>query len=139
VRLNPDYGLYLLRQGYSRNVRHRFYDFPLNHITVVGPGQFTTVKNQELMGVEYATSLDFDLRILAEILRLCPPSIVDFVGSEILSDQVSPRTIQLPQILTLGVETVLGQVQKGLHDDFVPLVIEKVFSVHELKDSDEGH
>lgn len=134
MRLYPDYGLFLLRQGYTRELRQFFYDFPLDHITVIGPGQFTTMKNRVCGGVEYATSLDFDSRILADILNLSPPSVMDLVMEELSRDPISARTIQIPQALTLGVEGTLGQLQSGLHDEFVPVVIARVFGVQVLEE-----
>ena len=100
--LYPDYGLFLLGQGYTREVRHCFYDFPLDHITVLGQGQFTTMKNKVFDGVEYAISLDFDSQILADILRLCPPSVANCVKNELSRDSVSPRQIQIPQPVALS-------------------------------------
>jgi hypothetical protein len=132
VRLYPDYGLFLLRQGGAREVHHFLYDFPLDHITVVGSGQFTTMKNHVFAGIEYAMSLDFDSHILASILRKSPRSVVTCVRGERNRDPVSPRSIQLPQTLALGVEAMLGELQRGLHDEFIPLVIAKVLSVTEV-------
>jgi hypothetical protein len=126
VHLYPDYGLFLLSQGYAREVRHCFYDIPFNHITVIGQDQFSTMKNHVFAGVEYAMSLDFDFRILADILSLGPPVVVDHVRAELSRDPISPRIIQFPQNLSVGVEATLGQLQRGLHDEFVPLVIARV-------------
>ncbi len=91
------------------------------------------MKNQVCGGVEYATSLDFDSRILADILSLSPPSVIDIVMEELSRDPISARTIQIPQALTLGVEGMLGPLQVGLHDEFVPFVIARVFSVQVLE------
>jgi hypothetical protein len=38
MRLYTDYGLLLLGQESTGEVRHCFYDFPLDRIVVVGPG-----------------------------------------------------------------------------------------------------
>lgn len=136
MRLYPDYGLLLLSQGYTREVGHFFSDFPLDRISVVGPDQFTTMKNKVFSGIEYAISLDFDSRILADILSLCPPSIVGFAKSELGRDPISPRLIQIPKPVALSVETTLGQLQRGLHDEFVPFVIVRVFSVRVLEENE---
>jgi hypothetical protein len=133
MSIYPDYGLFLLGQGYTREVRHSFYDFPVDHITVIGQGQFTTMKNMVFDGVEYAISLDFDSRILADILSLSPPSIANCVRAKISLDPISSQLIQIPQTLALGVEATLGQLQRGLHDEFVPFVIARVFRVQVLE------
>jgi hypothetical protein len=133
VHLYPDYGLFLLSQGYAREVRHCFYDIPFNHITVIGQDQFSTMKNHVFAGVEYAMSLDFDFRILADILSLSPPVVVDYVRAELSRDPISPRIIHFPQNISVGVEATLGQVQRGLHDEFVPLVIARVLKVKGLE------
>ena len=132
MRIYPDYGLLLLGQGCTREARHFFYDFPVDRIVVVGPDQFTTMKNKVINGVEYAISLDFDFRILTDILSLCPPSVVNCVKAELSRDSGSPRIIQISNPVALDVETTLGQLQRGLHNEFVPFVIARVFAVPAL-------
>jgi hypothetical protein len=133
VRLYPDYGLFLTGQGYTREARYCFYEFPFNHFMLVGHDQFTTMKNKVFDGVEYAVSLDFDSRILADILSLSPPSIANCVRAELGRDPSNTQIIQLSETLALGVEATLGKLQRGLHDEFVPFVIHRVFSVQVLE------
>jgi hypothetical protein len=83
MHLCPDYGLLLLSQGYTREVRHCFYDIPLDHISVLSPGQFTTVKNKEVDGTEYAISLDFGSQILSNILNERHSSIANCIKDEL--------------------------------------------------------
>jgi hypothetical protein len=87
------------------------------------------MKNNVFDGFEYAISLDFTSRILAGILSLCPPSIANCRESELSRAPISPRLIQITQPVALDVETTLGQLQSYIHDEFVPLVIARVFSV----------
>jgi hypothetical protein len=131
-RLAPDYGLFLLNEGYSRDVGLNFYDFPFHYVGVLELGRFTTTRNLMRGGIEYAVSLDFDTEILAEILALCPEPVADCVMGELENDPSGPSTIKLPEPLAIGLEATLGQLQFGDGEKFVPLVIKRVLSVAKL-------
>jgi hypothetical protein len=131
----PDYGLFLLSEGYCRDVGLNFYDFPLHYIGVLGLGRFTTTRNLMRGGVEYAVSLDFDTEVLAKILALSPESVVNCVMAVLKADPAGLSRIELPEPLTVGLEAYLGELQFGDGEKFVPLVIKRVFSVSRLADS----
>jgi len=131
----PDYGLFLLSEGYSRDVGLNFYDFPFHYIGVLGLGRFTTTRNLVWGGVEYAVSLDFDTEVLAHILALSPESVVNCITAILKVDPAALSRIELPEHLLVGLEATLGELQSGGGEKFVPLVVKKVFSVSRLPDS----
>lgn len=131
----PDYGLFLLSEGYSRDVALYFYDFPFHYIGVLGLGRFTTTRNLTRGGIEYAVSLDFEAEVLAEILALSPESVVSCVMAVMKADPAALSRIELPEPLSVGLEAHLGELQIGDGEKFVPLVIKRVFSVSRLTDS----
>ena len=53
----PDYGQALIRSGVSPNFESIFYTIIIDHISVVAPGEFTTLFNMNLEGVEHVSGL----------------------------------------------------------------------------------
>lgn len=68
-------------------------------------------------GIEYAVSLDFDYRVLTEILNGCPPSVGIYVACHVPEDNPSPTTDY-----NRG-RNGLPKSAKSLNEQFVPLVI----------------
>lgn len=70
TQFRPDFGLHLLRSGYSQQVEQTFYRFALPEFSVAGPDLFTTTWAKEFDGSEYAVSIDFNGAILQQIVQL---------------------------------------------------------------------
>jgi hypothetical protein len=128
----PDYGLFLLSEGCSRDVGLIFCDFPFHYIGVLGLGRFTTTRNLVRGGVEHAVSLDFGTEVLAEILALSPESVVNCVMTVMKAEPAGLSRVELPEPLSVGLEAYLGELQIGDGEKFVPLVIKRIFSVSRL-------
>jgi hypothetical protein len=72
------------------------------------------------------------IRILTDILDGSPSAVVDCVRTRLSPARVYGQRIQLPQTIALGLKTKLGPLPRGLHDEFVPLVIVTVLSIQTL-------
>lgn len=123
----PDYGLRLMSDGISRDVDQVFHDFRLYSLTVLGPGQYSTMVEMPLAGELHALSLDFNQQQLDQILLKASPQIASFLRSELRADPATQRTIDFQGEVTFGVRARLGEVQKLPRESFVPLVAQEIF------------
>jgi hypothetical protein len=128
MSFKPDYGLRLLREGYSANVLQSFTNFCLFSLTVLSRGQYSTMVEIPWAGEMHALSLDFNHQQLDEILKKAkgPREVVDFIQQEIKRDPVTPRTIDFPGTIIFAVNARLGEVQRSNREEFVPLVVEEI-------------
>jgi hypothetical protein len=124
--LKSDYGLFLAAQGVTRDVEHFLYDFRLYEISVLGEGQYTTMVNLPAESELYAMSLDFDAIMLQKILQRSADQVRDLVERELSADPSTPRTIELPQPIRLGVVAKLGAKQTVAKEQFIPLVAQRL-------------
>ncbi len=122
----PDYGLALIRSGAGPEFESVFYTINMDHISVVAPGDFTTLFNMNLGGVEHALSLDFGREKLDLILDLAQPKTRRKVQAW-LRGLNGVSTIELDEPITFGATAGLGQEQQAEKERYVPLVIRRVF------------
>lgn len=129
--MHPDFGLFLLGQGWTRDELYFFMDFTTDHISVVGPGKLSTMSVREFDGQLYAMSVDFDVQIFQKLLEIIPPRVADFIranfGEEVGAVRV-PFTIELPERITFGFQAKIGDMEtSAAEEQFVPFVIQEVF------------
>jgi hypothetical protein len=70
-----------MQMGMSRDVEITFMDFPSKHLDVIAPGRYCTTANTTGEGTEYALTLDFDAKILEQILFHVPDSAATRIRS----------------------------------------------------------
>lgn len=126
MSFKPDYGLYLMNKGISRDVDHSFCDFRLYSLTVLGHGQYSTMVDLPFAGKLYALSLDFNQKQLEQILTKASPQLLSFIKEELSRDPFTPRTIDFVGEVVFGVRARLGQLQKVKKESFVPLVAQEI-------------
>ena len=124
--LRPDYGLRLLREGFSPNVDHYFYDFRLYSLSVLGAGQYSTMVDMPYAGEMHALSLDFDETHLARILSKAPEQLRAYIRAQLAADPETPHTIDFKGEVSFGVRARLGEIQTAQHESFVPLVAKEI-------------
>jgi hypothetical protein len=130
--LHPDYGLHLLEQGLGHIVQH-FYSLPLDHLTLLGPGQgFTTLVNLESSGQLYAASFDIPDKLWEDLLGALPEDVVNEMVAELEGIESVPRTVELSRVVRVQVAAWPGRPQRGSRDTFVPLVVERIESAEEV-------
>jgi len=122
--MKPDYGLMRLQSGLGHVIQF-FYDVPLSHISVSAPGRYTTLLNTVHDGVEYAVSFDLGLTQVAALIARLPVSKREVVQMELGRIGVG-QTIEFEESILVTLETRLGEIQRVRHEEFVPLVIERV-------------
>lgn len=126
LTFKPDYGLRLLRGGISPNVDLIFYDFRLYSLTVLGPGQYSTMVEMPYIGEMHALSLDFDEAHLARILSKAAEQLRAHITSQLTADPATPRTIDFDGAVSFGVRARLGKIQTVQRESFVPLVAQEI-------------
>ena len=123
----PDYGLRMLRDGYSSAMDLFFYDFRLYDLAVLGRGQYSTMVNMPIAGEQHALSLDFTHAQLPQVLAKAEPRLASFLRAELARDSVSPRAIDFEGYVAFGVRARLGALQTVANEQFVPLVAQEIF------------
>lgn len=126
MSFKPDYGLHLMKKGYTEKQDHHFYDFKLYSLTVLGRGQYSTMVDMPWNGELYALSLDFNQDQYEKIILKAPSQIAIFLKSEIENDPSSARTIDFEGEVTFGVRARLGKLQEGQYESFVPMVAQEI-------------
>lgn len=122
----PDYGLRLMKEGYSPTVDQFFYDFRLFSLTVLGRGQYSTMVEMPYAGQVHALSLDINETQLNQILSKATPQLRSFILGQLIGDPDTPRTIDFAGEVSFGVRARLGQIQKLQRESFVPLVAQEI-------------
>jgi hypothetical protein len=126
MSFKPDYGLRQLHDGISRNVNQYFYDFRLFSLSILGPGQYSTMVDVPYEGELHALSLDFNQDQLDRILSHASPQIASLIRKELGRDSSTPRTIDFDGEVVFGVRARLGQLQKARLESFVPLIAQEI-------------
>jgi hypothetical protein len=123
----PDYGLRLLKDGYSPNTDLYFYEFRLYSISVLGVGDYSTMVEKRYDGETHALSLDFNGAQLEKILAGAEPDVTAFVRAELSKDPISSRTIELDPFVSFAVRARMGRLETAsTNEQFVPLVAQEI-------------
>ncbi len=134
----PDYGLRLLREGFSPTIDLYFFNFRLYSLNVLGPGQYSTMVEYLYANERHALSLDFNEGQLNQILAKATPELSAFIRSQLEADPTTPRAIRFEEEIPFDVRARLGQLQKAQHEEFVPLVAQEIVSGSKLARSTEA-
>jgi hypothetical protein len=127
MAFRPDYGLAPIRSGVDPDFQAFFYTLHLDHISAIGPNQFTTLLTVMLEGSEHALSLDFSADQLNRILEHAQPATVAR-ARRWLQQLCGEATLDIPERITFGARASLGEEQQAEKERYVPLVIQEVFS-----------
>ncbi len=129
--LLPDFGKHLAESGTPQNARFIYPTWEIDALQIISEGRYCATRVQAVNGKEYCATFDFDDDVLIEIMRRASVETLDTVTESIEHDPSSTRSIPLPSPVNVGISAILGELQQGLHDVFIPLVIQEVFG--------EGH
>ena len=120
-----DFGNLMLSMGKKE---FSFIPFRMYHLVVVSEGCYTTTSNIGWNDEYYAVTLDFDQRILNELLRLLP-SKISVPLQHAIEYQIKPPTkIDFPSPIDISVFTQLGEPTGNIHENFVPFVVVKILA-----------
>lgn len=120
-----DFGNLMLSTGEKE---HNFIPFRMYHLVVVSEGSYTTTSNVGWGDEYYAVTLDFDQRILNQLLRLLP-SKMSVPLQHAIEYQVKPPTkIDFPSPIDIAVKTKLGEPTGNIHENFVPFVVLEILA-----------
>jgi stage V sporulation protein K len=143
ARKLPDLGKYLASKGMPQKTALVYNSWELDDLAVVGRGHYCTTRVQPLDGNLYCTTFDFGNDILEKILARAPAATKALVAGSLAEDPESVRHVRIPNPINVGIVATLGNLQQGLHELFIPLVITEVFgadptAVMEELDVDQG-
>ena len=127
-QLLPDYGLFLLRRGVQPGTRLVFFDVPINHLTRPTLRRVSiTLSIEEEPGQHYAISFDFTGPHIDELLAVFPEPQQESLWRW-LEDRhtVGEHLAIAPPATVFRLEATLGTLQRGVYEQFVPLIVQHV-------------
>jgi len=124
--LLPDLDKHLAAKGTPQTMLI-FTSWEMDTLQVSGSGQYCTTRVQPSEGRLYCATFDFDNSILTDLMHAATERTQDFIAEKLIDDPFSVRSMVLPDPISVGVAATLGDLQQGLHDLFIPLVIAEVF------------
>lgn len=125
--LLPDYGLYLLSQGVQPETRLIFFGLPIDHLTRPALRTVSVTLSTEEQGQDYAISFDFIGPRIDELLAAFPEPARESLWRWLEDRHTVGEHLQLsPSAILFNVEATLGAVQRGLYEEFAPLIVQRV-------------
>ncbi len=128
--LLPDFGKHLAATGTPQESIFVYATWEMDMLQVVGLGRYCSTRVQPHEGALYCATFDFDDDVLCEILKAATRETLDAVTVSLIDDASGARNLLLPTPVNVGVAAVLGKLEQGLHDVFIPLIITEVFGGH---------
>jgi hypothetical protein len=122
-------GVHLISQGAPKKAALFYTSWSIDELDVMGRGQYRTSRVQELDGNQYCATFDFGDEVLEQLLARAPAHTRAAVLRTLAHDPETPRCERLPGAIDIGIAAVLGELQQGLHECFVPLLITDVFGL----------
>jgi hypothetical protein len=123
----PDLGKHLASKGTPQKTALIYPAWETDTIAVAGLGKYCVTMAQPFEGKLYCATFDFGMDILEDILERATQATQSLVLSALVEDPYSIRRIKLPNPVNIGVMAMLGDVQQGIHEMFIPLVVLEVF------------
>ena len=123
----PDFGKYLASKGTPQKTALIYDSWEIDDLAIVGRGRYCTTRVQPMDGDLYCATFDFGSDILEQILARAPAATRELVRRSLAEDPDSVRHVRIPTPISLGVAATLGNLQQGLDETFIPLVIIEVF------------
>lgn len=125
----PDLGIYLASKGMPQKTALVYNSWEMDDLAIMGRGRYCTTRIQSLDGNLYCATFDFGNEVLEQILARAPKSTNAHVKRSLAADPDGVRHLHIPNPIGLGVVAVLGDLQQGMHETFIPLVITNVFGL----------
>ncbi len=129
MAFKPDYGLYLASIGTTSKVRLHFPGFRLFTLSVLGGGYFSTTNEYPAGEQSYALSVDFNADQLRTILSFADKSTYNYVVEILQKDANSQREIELPTSISFNLTAHLGELQKSVYEEFIPLIADDIEAI----------
>jgi hypothetical protein len=123
----PDLGKYLASKGMPQKSAFIYTSWEIDDLAIVGRGHYCTTRIQPMDGNLYCATFDFGKDILEQILARAPVATRTLVTRSLAEDPDSVRHLRIPNPINVGIAATFGNLQQGLHDAFIPLVITEVF------------
>ncbi len=126
-RFLPDYGLFLLSQGVQPDTRLMFFDLPIDHLTRPALRTVSVTLRIEEPDQHYAISFDFTGPRIDELLATFPEPARERLWQWLEDPSTVGEHLQLSPTTTVStLEATLGRVQRGIYEEFAPLIVQRV-------------
>lgn len=74
----------------------------------------------------YALSVDFNADQLRKMLSFADKATYDYVVETLQKDANSQREIELPNYIGFSLFAHLGELQKSVYEEFIPLIVDDI-------------
>lgn len=126
----PDYGTYLMGQGVDRQVEQHFHGCWIDRFTMLGIEEGMTTLTTITRGAdEFAASFDISWDLWVDFLSALPPALADEIARGLDDIDALPHTVEFPEPCRIGMAARIGEPQVGTGERFVPLVVERIWTV----------
>jgi hypothetical protein len=123
----PDFGKHLTNLGTPQRAMPFFPGWEIGFIDMLGHGEYSTNQVIGLNGKRFSAVFWFGVDVLDQILIRAQPSTRLWVNRSLERDPNSCRRLTLRSSISVGIAVVLGTLQQGTDESFIPLVIHSVF------------
>jgi hypothetical protein len=122
----PDYGFTVYKIGLERDVLHIFPSFYLQFLTRVNDELYTGTATFMLGENEYLVSFDFSVEMYHALVAELPHKVAVAIKQSLTR---APYHANLGHSIILTCSGYLGEITKGQHDEFVPIMVTSVGDV----------
>ena len=122
----PDYGLRRKRDGLDSSVEIHIQAFPVDHVSVLSRGLYSTFADIHYAGEFHAISLYFGQDHLEAILSRGPLRLRLFVKFKLDQDPATPRSIDFPETVYCDVCARIGEEEQGKYESFIPFTVQSI-------------
>jgi uncharacterized membrane protein len=127
--LLPDFGKHLAATGTPQRTLLIYTSWDIDTLQVIDADRYCTTRIQSSEGHLYCATFEFDNGILTDLMKAATERTQDFIAEKLIDDPFSVRSMILPDPISVGIAAVLGNLQQGLYDFLIPLVIKEVIGV----------
>jgi hypothetical protein len=124
-----DYGMTLRKLGYDDNLEQLIVGHFIQCISMVEPDLFTasTSTSNLFESGSCLLSIDLNREQVGEIIKSIPSEVAQIISRDLSH---APFMSDLAGKLILSVSGRLGALTQGEHEQFVPIVVDNIVSVH---------
>ncbi len=122
----PDLGIYLLTNGTRRDTDLTFNGMLVPQLGTSDGAAFCCTVNATFDDGEYALTIDMDRACLDELIMSCPGNTAQMIASALQERAGESWSMRMPEPVLINVTGKLGESQQSAHDQFVPLVANKI-------------
>lgn len=122
----PDYGLAMIKAGYSQDTLQIFVLHHLQTLMRVTDELYTACTSTMVGDVEYIVTLDFSAKLCQDLLNKLPPQIATSINNAL---RHAPFHADIAGKVIITCTGNLGEITEGAYEEFVPIKVSDISNV----------